>query len=422
MSWISRVANALRPGRAAGDVDEELQFHLDERAADLARRGLPHDEAARLARRQLGNRLQLREASRDVKSAVWLESLFRDFQFGLRMIRKHRKASFAAIASLALALGACTVAFTMIDALIFRRLPVAAPEQLIDLARLMPAFFSPDNQPRESNSFSYPQYELLRDAGRSQADLFAMAAGLQLALSDDSGGFSENLRAGAISGEGLQILGVQPALGRLIQPNDDSPASQPVAVISYAYWKSRFGASPAAIGPHLKLGRQSFQIVGIAAPSFYGVEPGYLTDAWLSLSVAGFCRNLANPDNGCVRVWGRMHPETNRDQLRERLQAVVTNFLRERIRINPPHNLRGPQIEQFVNANPGRLHRRRFPLPRSVPPSAVDSRSDLCAAASPRLLECGQPDAGARFRSRRRDGLARLVGRGSLTPHSANAH
>ena len=350
MSWISRIANALCTGRAAADLDEELQFHLDERAADLVREGFTRAEADRLARRQLGNRLELRESSRDVKSAVWLESLLRDFQFGLRMIRKHRRASFAAIASLALALGACTVAFTMIDALIFRRVPIAAPEQLIDLARLMPAFFSPNNQPRESNSFSHPQYELLRDAARGQADLFAMAAGLQLALSDDSGGFSENLRAGAISGEGFQILGVRPALGRLIQPDDDSLASQPVAVISYAYWKRRFGASPATIGERLKLGRQSFQIVGVAAPSFYGVEPGYLTDVWLPLSVAGFCRDSANPDNGCFRVSGRVHPEANRDQLRERLQAVVTNFLRERVRVNPPHNLRGPQIEQFVNA------------------------------------------------------------------------
>src|SRR6516225_2604641 len=225
MSWISRIANAVRPQRAASDLEDELQFHLEERAADLMGDGAPPAEAERLARRRLGNRLQLRESSRDVKSAVWLESLLREFRFGLRMIRKHRKATFAAIVSLALAIGACTAAFALIHALIFRPLPVAAPEQLIDLARLLPAFFSPDNQPRESNSFSYPQYELLRDAARGQADLFAMFSSLQLALFDDSGGYGENLRASAVSGEGFQILGVQPALGRLIQPDDDSTSA-----------------------------------------------------------------------------------------------------------------------------------------------------------------------------------------------------
>src|SRR5215469_3220139 len=106
MSWVSRIANALRPERTAADLAEELQFHVDQRAADLIREGLPRTEAERLAQRQLGNHLQTRESSRDVKSAVWLESLLQDFRFGLRMISKYRIASVAAITSLALAVGA----------------------------------------------------------------------------------------------------------------------------------------------------------------------------------------------------------------------------------------------------------------------------------------------------------------------------
>ena len=289
MSWISRIGNALRPGRAAADLADELQFHLDQRTADLVRDRLPRAEAERLARRQLGNPLQLRESSRDVKSAAWLESLLLDFRFGIRMISKYRKASLAAIASLALAVGACTATFALVHGLIFRPLPaVAAPHQLIDLARLLPGFFSPENQPHESTSFSYAQYQFLRETANGQADLFAMITGLQLSLFDDSGGFSANLRTGAISGEGFGILGIHPALGRLIQPEDDSPASaNPVAVISHGFWKRRFGASPAAIGARLRMGQQSFQIIGVATALFAGVEPGYLVDVWLPLSVAG---------------------------------------------------------------------------------------------------------------------------------------
>jgi predicted permease len=326
MSWISRISNALRPGRAAA-------------------------EAERLARRKLGNSLQLRESSRDVKSAVWLESLLLDFRFGLRMIWKYRKASLAAIASLALAVGACTAAFSLMDALIFRPLPIAAPHQIIDLARILPAYFSPENQPHESSSFSYANYELIRSAARGQADLFAITLGLRLSLFDESGAFNEHVRAEAISGEGLSILGIRPALGRLIQSDDDSPDNAgAVAVISHGFWQRHFGASPAAIGTRLRMGPKSFQIIGVAAAPFAGVEPGYLTDVWLPLSAAADPRSLAKPDGGNIRVWGRVHPATNRDQLRERLQAVITNFLRERVRINPPSNLRGPQIEQFTNA------------------------------------------------------------------------
>src|SRR5437870_1250239 len=197
MSWISQIVNAFRPGRTAADLEGELQFHVSQRVDDLVRGGMPGVEAERLARRQLGNPLQLRESSQDVKSAVWLESLLRDFRFGIRMIVKYRTASLAAIASLALAIGACTAAFTLVDALIFRPLPVFAPSQLIDIVRVMPAFLSPGNQPRESGSFSYPQYELLRDTARYHADIFAMSlsGGLQSARFDDSGGASENIRA-----------------------------------------------------------------------------------------------------------------------------------------------------------------------------------------------------------------------------------
>ena len=337
MSWFSRIANALRPGRAAADLADELQFHIDQRATDLMRNGLPRAEAERVARRQLGNSLQVRESSRDVKSAVWLESLLHDFRFGLRMLSKYRMASFVAITSLALAIGACTAAFALVDALILRPLPVPAPHQLIDLARVLPAFFSPENQPHESASFSYAQYRLLRDAAGSQADLFAMTLGVRLSLFDDSGGFSEHLRAESLSGEAFQILGMRPALGRLIQPEDDSPANaNPVAVISYGYWKRRFGASPTAIGERLRIGQQSFRIVGVAAASFAGVEPGYLIDAWFPISVVSNPRSLSDPDGSGIRVWGRVRPEANRPQLRERLQAVLNNFLRERVRINPP--------------------------------------------------------------------------------------
>ena len=351
MSWFSRIANALRSGRAASDLTDELQFHLDQRTADLVRRGLPRAEAERAARRQLGNSLQLRETSRDVKSAVWLESLLQDFRFGLRMILKYRKASLAAVASLGLAVGACTAAFALVDALLFRPLPIAAPHELVSLVRLLPPSLSPGNQPQESRFFSYPQYRLLRDAAAGQADLFAITTGMTLALFDDSGEFGGRLRVETISGEGFRLLGIRPALGRLIQPDDDSPANpNPVAVISYGYWKRRFGGDPAALGARLRMAGRSFQIVGIAAPAFSGVEPGYLVDAWIPPSSLGDPRSLANPDAGAIQVWGRIPTHVNRTELRSRFQAAVTNFLRDRVRINPPRNLRGPQVEQFVNA------------------------------------------------------------------------
>ncbi|HEV2690905.1 MAG TPA: ABC transporter permease [Bryobacteraceae bacterium] len=352
MSWISRIANALRPARTAADIDDELQLHFEQRVDDLVRDGMSRREAELLARRRLGNRLLLRESSQEVKSAAWLDSLLRDFRFGLRMLAKHRATSLAAIVSLALAIGACTAAFALIDALIFRPLPLPAPKQLIDIARLMPAFLSPDNRPREGDGFSYAQYELIRDTARDHADIFAMnlSAGFQAAQFDDAGGASENVRAESISGRGFEILGVKPALGRLIQTDDDSLTNgDPVAVLSHAFWKRRFSASPAAIGRWVTVGRKQFQIIGVAAAPFSGVQPGYLTDLWLPLSVAADARILADPEYSFLNIWGRLHPGVEASQVRERLQPAMTNFLRERARINPRRRLFGAQLQQFTD-------------------------------------------------------------------------
>jgi hypothetical protein len=127
VSWFSRVLNAFRPERVTRDLDDENQFHLDARTADLTRRGMDPAQAREQARRQFGNPLVLRESSRDVKLWPRLESVLFDMVFGLRLCRKHATVTVAAVLSLSLAIGACTAAFSLIDALILRPLPVGNP-------------------------------------------------------------------------------------------------------------------------------------------------------------------------------------------------------------------------------------------------------------------------------------------------------
>ncbi len=134
MSWLSRFANVFRSDRVDCELDDELQFHLEERAADLIRRGMTPDAAAREARRQLGNRLRITESSREVKLLVWFESIVTDLRLGLRMLRKNAVVSAAAVLSLGLSIGACIAAFSLIDALILRTLPVPEPERLFQLS------------------------------------------------------------------------------------------------------------------------------------------------------------------------------------------------------------------------------------------------------------------------------------------------
>ncbi len=170
MSWFSRMANAFRPSGVDRALDEEMTFHVESRIADLVAGGMTRDRAEAMARRQFGNRLRLREQSRDVKLLPWLDSLVRDVRLGARMLRRNRLVTAAAIVSLSLALGACAAAFSLVDALILRPLPVHEPDRLIYLT-----FPGTNPDLPEDDVFSDPAFVRLRDAGRGLVDLFAMA-------------------------------------------------------------------------------------------------------------------------------------------------------------------------------------------------------------------------------------------------------
>ena len=170
MSWLSRLANAFRSSDLDRALDDEIAFHIESRIADLVAGGMTRDAAEALARRQFGNRLRLREESRDVKLLPWLDSLGRDVRLGARMLLKNRLVTAAAILSLSLALGACAAAFSLVDALILRPLAVHQPERLIHLT-----YPGPNPDLPEDDVFSDPAFVRLRDAGRGQVDLFAVA-------------------------------------------------------------------------------------------------------------------------------------------------------------------------------------------------------------------------------------------------------
>lgn len=353
MSWISRIASTLHPARTWAALDDELKFHLEERIDELVHSGMDRPEAVAVARRQLGGMLQVRESSHDIKTAGWLESVLRDARVGLRTVMKQRTVSVAAILSMALATGACTAAFCLIDGLILRPLPLPSPRRIIAVTHTMPAFLSPNGQPHESDVFSYAQYEALRDTAAGSADLFAMqlSGGLQPVRFQGTADAVENVRVDAISGRGFGILGVRPVLGRLILPDDDSRANgHPVAVLSDTFRQAHFSGAATVLGRWVAIGRMQFQVVGVASAPFDGVQPGYRTDIWVPLTQAADPRQLAQPDFANFSVWGRLHPGTKPAQLKARLQPVFTRFMRDLVRTNPPRNLNAAQQHQLTDA------------------------------------------------------------------------
>lgn len=164
MSIWSRFTNLFRTERLNREIDEELGTHLQEAIED----GRDPEEV----KKAFGSLLRYREQSRDLKLVVWIESIRADFIFGCRQLYKRRAASLAAILSLALAIGSCTSVFRLVDALLLRPLPVQNADRLYAMVL---HGVGPDGSVRDSEWGEYPQFLLMREAVRADAELLAIS-------------------------------------------------------------------------------------------------------------------------------------------------------------------------------------------------------------------------------------------------------
>jgi predicted permease len=296
--------------------------------------------------RQFGTRLRGRDSSRDVKLLLWAESLFQDIRFAFRMFRKHTVVTGAAIASLTLALGACLAAFSLIDALILRPLPVREPERLIYLAFPTYSAGSPIG-----TSFSYPLFSRLRGSAGNDVELFATSGEDRRRVTFRNADAEDEVRVRFVTGNAFSVLGVRPAVGRLLTSADDvTPGAHPVAVVSHSFWRRRFGGDPSVVGSAFTFGEKRLEIVGVAQESFTGIEPGRLVDLWVPIAMydsGGF--TFTNLEWNWLGVLGRLNPGVTRERARDLLQAPFSQFRRElmagrRGPENPPE-----RIERYIN-------------------------------------------------------------------------
>lgn len=211
-----------------------------------------------------------------------LETLWQDIRYAVRSLRRTPAFTAAAIVTLALGIGANTAIFTLIEAVLLRTVPVAAPEQLYFVAHGIPG--------RYSDSSNYRWLERVRQRTDALAGATAYTHRI-FKVSSDAG--VERVFGQYVSGNYHGMLGVPMALGRgFSEERDDAAGASPIAVISDAYWARRFNRSPAAIGSTLTVGGHPVTVVGVTAPQFAGLAPGDAVDLTLPLSM----RLLDEPD------------------------------------------------------------------------------------------------------------------------------
>jgi predicted permease len=334
MSWWSRIANVFRPDRLSRDIDEELQSHLEE----AVEQGRDPTEA----RRVLGSALRLREQSRDVRLITWLDSLRADAVFGWRQLMKNNVASAAAILSLALGIGACTSAFRLIDALLLRPLPVSQPEQLYALAR---QGIDPEGKVGTFDGWAYPDFQRMRAAAKGQAELIAISYSERTDVTYGSDEDMEKAYLQYTSGWMFSSFGLRPALGRLLTESDDlKPHAHPYAVLSYDYWKHRFGGDPKVIGRTFQMGNDVYDIVGVGPKQFTGTEPGTMIDIFVPTMMHP---GAVRPDWTWMRTLARVTPGVALEPLRAKLDAVSRAFEEERAK--GFHGMSKKEIDEYLN-------------------------------------------------------------------------
>jgi len=248
-------------------MEEEIRSHIQHRIDDLTRSGLSPAEAARRARLEFGAQERYRQECHETLAGHFVETFLQDLRFALRTLRKSPGFVIVATLTLAMAIGANAVVFSLLNGLILRPLNIPRAQSLFTI------------QFGDSPFQSYPDYLDLRDRNRSFDGLVAYSidrAGL------DTDGNPSTAWLYLASGNYFDALGIQPYLGRFFHSADEHGAnSAPYIVLSYSYWHSHFQSDPAVVGRRVLLNHHPYTVLGVAPPGFRGTELFFSPSLWV---------------------------------------------------------------------------------------------------------------------------------------------
>ncbi len=431
----ARLRNKLRflfrRERFDRELSEEMDLHREMLELEQTRQGIAPEAAAVSARRQLGNTMLAREYSREVWIIAWLDTLAADVRYALRTIAGNRTFGALAILSLALGIGANTAIYSFMDSILLRSLPVPDPESLVvlnwhakDTRRdfvmqgMSGTTYDDPKTGTAAGIFPFPAFELFRKDDTVFSSVFAHCQSWQVRRLNVTIRGQSDLAAGwNVSGDYFRGLGIPPAAGRLIIPDDDRAGAPAVAVVSHAFSQRRFGGAANAAGQSILIDNLPFTVVGVTPREFFGVDPAAAPDVYLPMHTNellgaghqfGFRpEDYLAPNYYWVQVMGRLRPGVSPARAEAALapafrQWVAGTAANDRERANLP--------ELVVKEGAGGLDslRRQYSQPLYVLMTLVGLILALTCANVANLLL-------ARAAARRREIALRLsVGAGRL--------
>ena len=323
------------------DFAQELDSHLAMLVEDNLRRGMPPDQARRAALIRMGAPPSLIERHREARGFPALNGLLQDLRFAVRLLVKDRWWAAAAIAALALGIGANVVGFTIVHGVFFRGLPVEDAERLYVLSWQ-------HRSGRRANA-SYAELETWRGATRTFAGLAAYSD-TSFNLSDDQA-LPELVPGTRLTANAFATLRQPLLLGRDLTPGDERPGSDPVAIIGYGIWTRRYAADPAILGQTVRLNGQDATIIGVMPE---GMKFPDRSEIWVPFIASGDQQRNARS----LRVFGRLTGDVDHRQARSELNGVGQQIIASYPASTK--DLVGVNVETFVDRFIGGAGRPMF--------------------------------------------------------------
>ena len=269
MSLYRRIVNSFHRAKVEQEIDRELRSHLEMRVADNISAGMSPDQARRDALVRFGNRAVIKEGATAADAELIFAAFWRELLYAVRQLRRSPAFTLTALVTLILGIGANVVVFAVLNALVLRPLDVPRPTDLYNVVHERTA----------DDTQSYPDYLDFRSANTTFNDLAAyriQPAGLT------AGHAAYKCWFYRVSGNYFDMLGVQPAEGRLFHASDEhGPNSAPYIVLSNDFWRTRFGSDRAVIGTTVRVNQHPFTVIGVAPSGFHGTEVFIWPDFWM---------------------------------------------------------------------------------------------------------------------------------------------
>ena len=309
------------------DIDRELQYHFDRCVADLTAAGIPEPEARRRVAVELGP-ARVREEVRDVWLTRWFRDFLYDLRFSARSLLRSPGFTAATLLSLALGIGATTAIYSLVDQVILHALPIH------DAARLVLVDWNGDQVVGGFGSWNLMSYPICRDLQQQTRFFDGVLCRAEIQVNLSPGGDPKPVAGEIVSGSYFQVLGIGPALGRVIEePDDAAPGAGPVIVLSNDFWQAEFGGAGDIVGRKLLINQHPMTVVGVAAAAFHGVDVGAVPAFWIPASMYAAAipgaEDLLHHPTTWMQILARLRPDLKPAQAQAGLQPWFKAWLQD---------------------------------------------------------------------------------------------